>query len=323
MHDLSRAARGPVELSRSAVGPLASTADQDTTGVTVVARDTLLTLRAIDYLATGPADAQSLIAHVCQLPAMPAAVAEHMARALFAGHRRFVREPDGRWALFSRRESSAGPLDQLSELRYAVVDVEATGGSAHRGDRITEVAVVEVHNGVATTVFDTLVNPERSIPPWVSRLTNISWEMVKDAPTFREICDQLLGVLDGRVFVAHNANFDWRFLGREIERVTGRRLEGRKLCTVKLARKLLPQLRRRSLDYVSMHYGVEITSRHRAGGDALATARVLVRMLQDAQRRGCASWHDLQMLMMAPTPKRRRSRRPPALPQPIDKDTTA
>jgi DNA polymerase-3 subunit epsilon len=147
--------------------------------------------------------------------------------------------------------------------------------------------------------------------------------MVKDAPTFREICDQLLGVLDGRVFVAHNANFDWRFLNIEIERVTGRRLAGRKLCTVKLARKLLPQLRRRSLDYVSMHYGVEIARRHRAGGDALATAQVFVRMLQDVQRRGCASWHDLQMLMLAPTPKRRRPRRPPALPQPIDKDTTA
>lgn len=312
-----------MDLSRVAEMP-SSLPVQDRSGITVVAKDTLLTLRALDYLATGPADAQSLIAHVCQLPRMPATVAEHMATALFAGHQRFVREPDGRWAIFSKRESSAAtPLDRLADLRYAVVDVEATGGGAYRGDRITEVAVVEVHGGVATTVFDTLVNPERSIPPWVSRLTNISYEMVKDAPTFREICDQLLGVLDGRVFVAHNANFDWRFLGMEIERVMGRRLEGRKLCTVKLARKLLPQLRRRSLDYVSMHYGVEITRRHRAGGDALATARVLVRMLQDVQRRGCASWHDLQMLMLAPTPKRRRPRRPPALPQPIDKDTTA
>ena len=301
-----------------------SPAEDERSGITVAARDTLLTLRAVDYLASGPSDAPALIAHVCQLPRMPAAVAEHMATALFAGHRRFVREPDGRWALVSKRETAAAaPLDQLADLRYAVVDVEATGGGAYRGDRITEIAVVEVCNGVAATVFDTLVNPERAIPPWVSRLTNISWEMVKDAPTFREICDQLLGVLDGRVFVAHNANFDWRFIGKEIERVTGRRLEGRKLCTVKLARKLLPNLRRRSLDYVSMHYGVEITRRHRAGGDAFATAKVLVRMLQDVQRRGCTSWHDLQMLMMAPAPQRRRPRRPPALPRPVDKDTTA
>ena len=102
--------------------------------------------------------------------------------------------------------------DALAGLSYAVVDVEATGGRIRGGDRITEVAVVEVKNGVATTIFDTLINPERAIPPWVSRLTSISWQMVKDAPVFADVCDQLLGVLDGRVFVAHNANFDWRFL---------------------------------------------------------------------------------------------------------------
>jgi len=206
---------------------------------------------------------------------------------------------------------------------YAVVDVEATGGRVSGGDRITEVAVVQVKDGVATTLVDTLVNPQRIIPPWVSRLTNISAEMVRCAPTFAEICDQVLGALDGRVFVAHNVNFDWRFLNMEIERATGRTLAGRKLCTVKLVKKLLPQLRRRSLDWVALHYGVEIRQRHRAGGDAEATARVFQRLLSDACGEGCESWHDLQRLLIAPTPKARRSRRPPALPQPVDKDTTA
>ena len=290
-------------------------------GVTVATRETLLTARALDYLAAGPADAKTLIAHVCQLPTMPAAVAEHMAIALFAGHRNVVREPDGRWGL--KRQVAFPAADALAELSYAVVDVEATGSRIRGGDRITELAVVEVKNGVATTVFDILINPERAIPPWVSRLTNISWQMVKDAPVFAEVCDQLLGVLDGRVFVAHNANFDWRFLTMEIERATGRTLSGRRLCTVKLAKKMLPTLRRRSLDHVAMHYGVEITRRHRAGGDALATARVLIRLMQDAKREGCESWHDLQHLLIAPTPKRKRFRRAPAMPRPIDKDTTA
>lgn len=306
MHELSGAARGSVGLSE---------------GVTLGARETLLTERALDYLAAGPADAKTLIAHVCQLPTMPAAVAEHMAIALFAGHRKVVREPDGRWGLI--RQVAFPVADALAGLTYAVVDVEATGSRIRGGDRITEVAVVEVKNGLATTVFDTLINPERAIPPWVSRLTNISWQMVKDAPVFAEVCDQLLGVLDGRVFVAHNANFDWRFLAMEIERTTGRALSGRRLCTVKLAKKVLPNLRRRSLDYVAMHYGVEITRRHRAGGDALATARVLIRLMQDAKRDGCDSWHDLQRLLITPVPKRRRSRRPPAMPRPVDKDTTA
>jgi DNA polymerase III subunit epsilon len=293
----------------------------ETAGVTVQARETLLTRRAVDYLAAGPADARTLIAHVCQLPSMPPAIAEHMAIALFAGHRGFVREPDGRWGLV--RDVEFPTRDALSALSYAVVDVEATGGRTNGGDRITEVAVVEVKDGRATTVFETLINPQRAIPPWVSRLTNISWEMVKDAPVFAEVCDQLLGVLDGRVFVAHNANFDWRFLSMEIERATGRTVGGRRLCTVRMTKKLLPGLRRRSLDHVAMHYGVEIKRRHRAGGDAVATAQVFLRLMEDARREGCATWHDLQRLLIAPVPARRRTRRPPAMPRPIDKDTTA
>lgn len=296
-----------------------SDASELSRGVTIEQRETLLTARAVDYLAAGPVDARTLISHICQLPTMPAAVAEHMAIALLAGHRRFVREADGRWGL--AREIVFPSPEALSSLSYAVVDVEATGGRLS-GDRVTEVAVVEVRNGVATTVFETLINPQRAIPPWVSRLTNISWDMVKDAPTFPEVCDQLLGVLDGRVFVGHNVNFDWRFLSMEIERVTGRRLTGRRLCTVRMARRMIPGLRRRSLDYVSMHYGIEITRRHRAGGDAFATAQVLLRMLDDARRRGCDSWHDLQHLLIAP-PAKRRPRRPPAMPRPVDKDTTA
>ena len=208
-------------------------------------------------------------------------------------------------------------------MSYAVVDVEATGGRLVGGDRITEIAVVQVKDGVATTLVDTLVNPQRTIPPWISSLTNISAEMVRHAPVFSEICDQVLGALDGRVFVAHNVNFDWRFLNMEIERATGRTLAGRRLCTVRLVKKLLPQLRRRSLDYVAMYYDVEIARRHRAGGDAEATARVFLRLLDDARREGCESWNDLQRLLIRPMPKRRHRRRPPALPRPVDKDTTA
>lgn len=301
------------------------------TGVTLTARDTALTARALDYLAAGPADARSLIAHVCQLSAMPHAVAEHMAVALFAGHHRFVREPDGRWRVAPPADTHDSHVrgvemvygEPLPSLTWAVVDVETTGGRAYGGDRVTEVAVVEVRDGVATTVLETLVNPERAIPPWISRLTNITWDMVKDAPAFGEICDQVLGVLDGRVFVAHNANFDWRFLSMEIERATGRVLAGRRLCTVRLARKLLPDLRRRSLDHLSNYYGVDVVGRHRAGGDAFATARVFVRMLSEARDQGCESWQDLQRLVLAPVVRRKRRRRPPARPHGSDGEATA
>jgi len=108
----------------------------------------------------------------------------------------------------------------------------------------------------------------------------------------------------------------------EIERATGRQLEGRRLCTVRLARKLLPQLWSRRLDYLAMHYGVSIRARHRAGGDAEATAEILVRLLRDARSRECHCWPDLEALlgrMLVRTRRRRRS----AMPRPVDRDTTA
>ncbi len=295
-------------------------------GVTVGAAETLLVERAADYLGAGPASARDLVAHVCQLPSPPVAVAEHMAVALFAGQRRFVREPDGRWRLRLAADDVAVPLspdaEALDRLGYCVVDVETTGTSADRGDRITEIAVVRVRNGEAATVFESLINPERPIPPYITALTQITWDMVKDAPRFGEVCDQLLGVLEGHVFVAHNASFDWRFVSAEVRRATGRALEGRTLCTVRMARRLLPQLRRRNLDSVTYHYGIEIGARHRAGGDAYATAHVLIRLLADARARGCGTWTELERLLGAGT-SRRRPRRPPAMPGPVRDDTTA
>jgi DNA polymerase-3 subunit epsilon len=146
--------------------------------------------------------------------------------------------------------------------------------------------------------------------------------MVKDAPRFGDVCDRVLDVLGGHVFVAHNARFDWNFVCAEVERASGRVLDGPRVCTVRLARKLLPQLRRRSLDYVANYYGVDITARHRAGGDAVATARVLVRLLAAARERGCETWADLDLLLTT-APRRRRPRRRPAMPQPVSRDTSA
>jgi DNA polymerase-3 subunit epsilon len=208
-----------------------------------------------------------------------------------------------------------------------VVDVETTGGRADYGDRITEIAVVTVREGRIVDVFETLVNPERSIPPFITRLTNISWEMVRDKAPFREVCADVLRVLDGNVFVAHNANFDWRFVSAEVARSSGQELTGRRLCTVRLSRRLLPQLRSRSLDWVARHYGVEIPpgQRHRAAGDALATAQCLVRLLDDARSHGCERWSELERFLTAgrTAAKKRRKRRTSAMPQSVTKDSTA
>lgn len=303
-----------------------------TQGVGAVERELLLTSRAADFLAAGPADVVELIGQVCQIPGVPRFVAEHMATALFAGRPTFVRDADGRWRLAALEElaapvhAPAGTLDMdlLDTLSYVVVDVETTGGRPEHGDRITEIAAVVVRGGLIAETFETLVNPERSIPPMITRLTNISWEMVRDKPPFRDVCERLLAHLEGHIFVAHNATFDWNFVAAEVRRAVGRQLRGNRLCTVRLARRLLPQLPRRSLDWVTRHYGIEIAARHRAAGDAVATAHVLLRLLRDARStHGIERWSDLERLLAARTGAAKRSRRRSAMPRPVQGDPTA
>jgi DNA polymerase-3 subunit epsilon len=324
-----------------------------TRGVYSEPEDTLLTSRALDYLKAGPADVVDLIGHICSLPGAPRIVAEHMAQAMFSGRNDFVRCADGRWMIGEGRgkgeegrgsglngrlphSTSRVPLpasrvarpasrfsdEPLNKLSYVVVDTETTGGRAWGADRITEIAAVVVRNGEIVELFETLINPQRSIPYFVTQLTNITWDMVKDAPTFDRVAPDVLRVLEGNVFVAHNAMFDWRFVTSEVSRATGRRLAGRRLCTVKMARKVLPQLSRRGLDHISRYYGVENHARHRAGGDAVATAKCLIRMLSDLSDRGCATWGDLETLLRMPA-VRRKKRRHSGLPTPVLRDTTA
>lgn len=182
-----------------------------------------------------------------------------------------------------------------------------------------EVAVVHVHDGVATTAAEFLVDPQHPISPWVSRLTGIRWNMVSEAPTFVDVADRVHDALDGCVFVAQNVRFDWRFLSTELQRATGRGLRGDRLCTVKLARHLLPHLPRRNLDALAWHYEVPIVGRHRAGGDARATAQILVRMLADARRQDIDTWDQLVTFLRTPRPAPVRS----YLPRPVTVEAIA
>lgn len=191
-------------------------------------------------------------------------------------------------------------LNELRDLPFAVVDVEATGSRVNGGDRIMEIGIVHVWRDAADTVLDTLVNPQRPVAPFVTRLTGLTWSHLHEAPTFGDIAVQVHDALEGRLFVAHNSRFDWRFLSAEFRRVTGKGLSGPHLCTVKLARRLLTHLPRRNLDALAWHYEVPIVGRHRAGGDARATAQVFIRMLADARRRDVYTWRDLEALLRQP-----------------------
>ena len=160
---------------------------------------------------------------------------------------------------------------------YAVVDIETTGGfsSSHR---ITEVAVM-VHDGIEVVKeYHSLVNPGRSIPGFITGLTGIDEEMLKHAPAFSEIANELHALLADKVFVAHNVNFDYTFLREEFRRV-GIDFNRPKLCTVRLSRQICPGLRSYGLGRVCEQVGIEISDRHRAFGDAAATAQLWTYLL--------------------------------------------
>lgn len=199
----------------------------------------------------------------------------------------------------------------LQEIPFLVVDVETTGTGARGGDRVTEIAAVLVHEGRVTELFSSLVNPGRPIPWFITDLTGISDAMVRGAPRFEAIAGEFASHLAGRVFVAHNAQFDWGFLSAEFARVTPSPLDDLatgQLCTVRLARRLLSFLPRRNLDAVAHHYGVSIDGRHRAAGDALATARVLIGLIKDAGKRDIYTWGELEAMLQARTAAARRTR---------------
>lgn len=300
---------------------------------------------AVALIGRGPIDSPALVAAVCQAIGVRRALAESLARAML-GHRPDVRQgPDGRWRVTSdtiarphaSTENAAGlrpmpsgaPMSTavardataelpISALRFAVVDVETTGGRPGHGDRITEIAIVRVHDGQIVDVFETLVNPECAIPPMITQITRITSEMVRNKPVFATIAHEVAERLAGHIFVAHNASFDWRFVSHEVFRGTGQALDGATLCTVRLARKVLPQLPRRNLDSVANHYAVDIPAevRHRAAGDAIATAKILLAMLKEAACRDVTTWGRLDTLLRTGTAAARR-RKKPVLPAPV------
>ncbi|HXB93545.1 MAG TPA: exonuclease domain-containing protein [Puia sp.] len=161
---------------------------------------------------------------------------------------------------------------------YAIVDIETTGGYA-ANNAITEVAIV-LHDGNRELKrYETLVRPGMSIPRYVQALTGITEEMVADAPTFDDIAPIVYEWLKDAVFVAHNVNFDYSFIRHQLKSC-GFELDSKKLCTVRLSRKAFPGAPGYSLGNICRHLGIDISNRHRAGGDAEATALLFERILK-------------------------------------------
>jgi len=252
---------------------------------------TTLSERALRYLREGPRPATDIVRDVLGLQRANAAVAERLATALLGADPRFAFDLEGRWSLVPEPAWHGVPI---GDVRFAVVDVETTGMRARGDDRITEIAVVHVDGTQVRVAFESLVNPGRPIPWRIQQLTGIRDETVAEAPRFEDIADQVVAALAGRVFVAHNARFDWGFVSAELERAQDFVLRMPKLCTVRLTRRLVPELPRRSLDSVMFHFGLQTDRRHRAAGDAEVTAKALLRLIARARDGGVMTWEDLQ-----------------------------
>jgi DNA polymerase-3 subunit epsilon len=161
---------------------------------------------------------------------------------------------------------------------YSIVDIETTGGHA-TGSGITEVAIY-IHDGnKVVESFNTLINPERNIPVYITALTGISNAMVAAAPTFDEVADDIFQLLDGNIFIAHNVNFDYSFLKHHLK-LSGFDLNVKKICTVRLSRKVFVGLPSYSLGNLCRSLQIEIENRHRAVGDAKATTILFDKILE-------------------------------------------
>jgi DNA polymerase-3 subunit epsilon len=172
----------------------------------------------------------------------------------------------------------------LTDIIFVVVDVETTGLNPI-DDRITEIAMMKVKNGILLDEFSTLINPLVTIPANITTMTGIDNLMVADAPTAREVTPFIAEFLGDSVFVAHNAPFDWGFVYHTAYRERGVGLSNPQLCTVKLSRKILPHLYSKSLGPVTSALNITIPERHRASGDAYATALVLIKFLSYLRRK--------------------------------------
>ncbi len=163
-------------------------------------------------------------------------------------------------------------------MQFAVIDIETTGGFA-AGNGIIEVAVLITDGSTVTDNFYAMINPGINIPPFIEKLTGITNDAVASQPPFDNIAEELFALIHDKIFVAHNVNFDYSFVKYHLE-LQGYHLDTKKLCTIRLARKVVPGLRGYGLDKICNHLDIKIEGRHSAFGDASATTELLHQLIR-------------------------------------------
>lgn len=191
-------------------------------------------------------------------------------------------DASGRWIATIHTELAR----ELDATPFVVVDLETTGGAPLQGHGIIEIGAFRIAGGRIVDQFVELVQPGRRLPPFITALTGITDAMLADRPSIAEVLPRFIEFAAGAVLVAHNAAFDLAFLNAARLALSGEVFEQPSCCTFRLARRLLPRLRRRSLDALGGHFGIPLVDRHRALGDARITVEVFFQLRELLYRHG-------------------------------------
>ena len=171
----------------------------------------------------------------------------------------------------------------IEAAEFCVLDFETTGTSAAKG-KVIEIGMVKVKNLKITDIYQSFLNPLSHIPPFITRLTGITYSDVEDAPLFKDILEDVSYFLGDSILVAHNMPFDYSFLKKEMTEAGWQLFDNSTLCTLKLARKFFPELPSKSLGAMVKHFKVRHKDVHRALGDATVTAKILIKMIEHARQ---------------------------------------
>lgn len=231
------------------------------------------------YLVERPSGASSreLLDLIFTQPGADAELGPRFLRALLGADSRFAFNAlSGRWVATLH----AALARSLDDTTFVVVDLETTGGAPGVGHAIIEIGALRLHGGRVVDRFASLVHPGRRLPRFITQLTGISEAMVAEAPPIAAVLPAFADFAADAVLVAHNAAFDLAFLNAALLQLRGSVFEQPYLCTLRLTRRLVPELRRRSLDALGGHFGIPLVDRHRALGDARITAEVFFHFLE-------------------------------------------
>ncbi len=187
-------------------------------------------------------------------------------------------------------------------MPYTIVDIETTGLSAYY-HKITEIAAIKFDGNNIKDEFSTLVNPETSIPRFITRLTGIDDDMVKDAPTIDEAILDFYSFLGNSTFVAHNATFDYKFLDHALKKSHDKNMQNISICTCKLARRLLPGLPSKRLSALCEHFNIINEKAHRAMGDTRATTQIFGNFLDMLKEKDINAIEDILKFQKSKIPR--------------------